>query len=351
LDIIKAFLTPEKINIKAPHCRASKNYKKVDVPMPRILITGGAGFIGSHLAQKLAQLGHEVTILDNFDPYYDIDIKKKNIELVLSNENCKFINGDILDKEQLEGIIKEGIEFIYHEAAQPGVRASVDNPLKPNEVNVKGTLNILEGARKCHVKRVINASSSSVYGKVKYLPFDEKHPTQPLSPYGVSKLIAEHYCRVYNELYGIPTVSLRYFTVYGPRMRPDLAIPIFTRALIKGEAPVIFGDGEQTRDLTYIEDIVSANTMLLEADGADGEVLNVGGGKRITVIQLFDYLKRLLKCDVEPIFGDEIKGDAKHTLSNVSKAEKLIGYKPTTDIKTGLEKFVLWFKSNENFYP
>lgn len=319
--------------------------------MPKILITGGAGFIGSHLAQKLAQLEHEVTILDNLDPYYDVEIKKKNIELVLRNKNCNFINGDILDKGQLEDVVKDEVEFIYHEAAQPGVRASVDNPLKPNEVNVKGTLNVLDAARQADVKRVINASSSSVYGKVEYLPFDEKHPTQPLAPYGVSKLVAEHYCRVYTELYGIPTVSLRYFTVYGPRMRPDLAIPIFTRALIKGESPTIFGNGEQTRDLTYIEDIVSANLMLLETDGADGETLNVGGGKRITVIQLYEHLKRLLESDVEPIYGEEIKGDAKHTLSNIEKAGKLIGYKPTTDIETGLEKFINWFKANENFYP
>jgi UDP-glucose 4-epimerase len=319
--------------------------------MSKILITGGAGFIGSHLAQKFTKLGHEVTIVDNLDPYYDVEIKKKNIELVLVNKNCNFINGDILDKNQLEDIVKEGIEFIYHEAAQPGVRASVDNPLKPNEVNVKGTLNVLEVARKCDVKRVINASSSSVYGKVEYLPFDEKHPTQPLAPYGVSKLVAEHYCRVYTELYGIPTVSLRYFTVYGPRMRPDLAIPIFTRALIKGESPTIFGNGEQTRDLTYVEDIVAANLMLMETDDADGEILNIGGGKRITVIQLYDHLRRLLESDVEPIYGEEIKGDAKHTLSNVGKAEKLIGYKPTTDIETGLEKFINWFKANENFYP
>jgi UDP-glucose 4-epimerase len=319
--------------------------------MPKILITGGAGFIGSHLALKFAQLGHEITILDNLDPYYDVEIKKKNIELILRNKNCNFINGDILDKDRLEYIVKDNIEFIYHEAAQPGVRASVDNPLKPNEVNVKGTLNILEVARKCDVKRVINASSSSVYGKVEYLPFDEKHPTQPLAPYGVSKLVAEHYCRVYTELYGIPAVSLRYFTVYGPRMRPDLAIPIFTRALIKDESPTIFGNGKQTRDLTYIEDIVSANLMLLETDGADGETLNVGGGKRITVIQLYDHLKRLLESDVDPIYGEEIKGDAKHTLSNVGKAEKLIGYKPTTDIESGLEKFINWFKANEDFYP
>lgn len=319
--------------------------------MAKILITGGAGFIGSHLAEKLAQLEHEVIILDNLDPYYDVRIKSKNIEIVLKNKNCTLLKGNILDKKQLDNIITEDVDFIFHEAAQPGVRASVEDPLKPNEVNVKGTLNVLEAACKGEVMRVINASSSSVYGKVKYLPFDEKHPTQPLSPYGVSKMVAEHYCRIYNELYGLPTVSLRYFTVYGPRMRPDLAIPIFTKALFRGKTPTIFGDGEQTRDLTYIEDIVVANLSLLETDKADGEVLNIGGGKRVTVNQLFDNLRKLIGRDIKPIYGDEIKGDAKHTLSNVDKARQLIGYEPTTSIEVGLEKFVEWFRENQDFYP
>jgi UDP-glucose 4-epimerase len=318
--------------------------------MVKILITGGAGFIGSHLAGKLSQLEHEVIVLDNLDPYYDIEIKKKNIEIVQRNKNCNFVQGDILDKEQLENIVEDGVNFIFHEAAQPGVRASVENPLKPNEVNVKGTLNLLEAARKANVERVINASSSSVYGKVEYLPFDEKHPTQPLSPYGVSKLVAEHYCRVYNDLYDLPTVSLRYFTVYGPRMRPDLAIPIFTRALVRGESPTIFGNGEQTRDLTYIEDIVSANLKLLETDKADGEILNIGGGKRVTVNQLYESLRLLIRTKVEPTYGEEVKGDAKHTLSNIDKAGQLIGYEPTTGIETGLEKFVEWYRANQNFY-
>ncbi len=318
--------------------------------MVKILITGGAGFIGSHLAEKLAQLEHEVVLLDNLDPYYHVGIKKKNIEIVLKNKNCSFVNGDILDKEQLDNIVKNGINFIFHEAAQPGVRASVEDPLKPNEVNVKGTLNVLEAARKAKVDRVINASSSSVYGKVKYLPFDEKHPTRPLSPYGVSKMVAEHYCRLYNDLYGLPTVSLRYFTVYGPRMRPDLAIPIFTRGLLGGEQPTIYGDGEQTRDLTYIDDIVAANVNLLGTNKADGEVLNIGGGKRVTVNQLFENLRRLTGRKIEPVYGKEIKGDAKHTLSKVDKARQLIDYEPKTSIEEGLEKFVKWFQENRDFY-
>jgi UDP-glucose 4-epimerase len=319
--------------------------------MAKILITGGAGFIGSHLAERLANLDHEVVILDNMDPYYSVEIKKKNLDIVLKNQNCHFIQGNILDMDTLQNIVNQDVEFIYHEAAQPGVRASVEDPLKPNEVNVKGTLNILEVARKNNVKRVISASSSSVYGKVEYLPFDESHPTQPLSPYGVSKLVAEHYCRVYFELYGLPAVTLRYFTVYGPRMRPDLAIPIFTKALYDGKPPVIFGDGEQTRDLTFIDDIISANVNLLESDKADGEVLNVGGGKRITVNQLFGHLQDITGVHLEPTYSDEIKGDAKHTLSDFQKAKELAGYEPKTKIEDGLRVFVEWYDKNKDFYP
>jgi UDP-glucose 4-epimerase len=317
--------------------------------MAKILITGGAGFIGSHLAVGLARLDHDVTILDNLDPYYAVDIKRKNLDIVLKSGNCRFVEGDILDQEKLGSLVKEA-EYVYHEAAQPGVRASVENPHKPNEVNVRGTLNVLEAARKSDVNRVINASSSSVYGKVEYLPFDEKHPTQPLAPYGVSKLVAEHYCRVYHELFGLPTVSLRYFTVYGPRMRPDLAIPIFTRALTKGERPTIFGNGDQTRDLTFVDDIIAANILLLENHGADGRILNVGGGKRITVNQLFGHLKEITGSDIEPIYTDEMKGDAKHTLSNIGLAGELIGYKPETTIEEGLRKFYEWFRNSEDFY-
>ena len=318
--------------------------------MAKILITGGAGFIGSHIAEKLAQLEHEVIVLDNMDPYYGFGIKKKNIKIASRNENCRFVEGDIMDSELLDDIVKDGIEYLFHEAAQPGVRASVENPLKPNEVNIKGTLNVLEAARKGDVKRVINASSSSVYGKVEYLPFDEKHPTEPLSPYGVGKLTAEHYCRVYHKLYGLPVVSLRYFTVYGPRMRPDLAIPIFTRALLQGGSPTIFGDGEQTRDLTYIDDIVNANIKFLENNRADGEILNIGGGKRVSVNQLYKYLKQLTGGTVEPVYTDEIKGDARHTLSNIDKAKQLIGYEPTTGIEEGLKRFVEWYRKNQDFY-
>ncbi len=318
--------------------------------MSKILITGGAGFIGSHLAIKLSEKGHEIIVIDNLDPYYSVTLKSKNLELVLDNENCKFINCDILNYDELESIVKDGIEYIFHEAAQPGVRASIEAPLKPYKVNIIGTLNILKTAIDNDVKKVINASSSSVYGKVEYLPFNEEHPTNPISPYGVSKLAAEHYCRVFYEIYGISTVSIRYFTVYGPRMRPDLAIPIFTQKFLNNEPPEIFGDGEQTRDFTYVDDIIAANLKFLETSKLEGEVVNIGSGNRITINVLIKIMKELLKTDLELIYTNRAKGDALHTLADISKAREQIGYEPTTAIEKGIELFVEWYKANPDFY-
>ena len=318
--------------------------------MSKILITGGAGFIGSHLAVKLSQNGHDVIVIDNLDPYYSVDLKAKNLELVSNEETSKFINCDILNYDELESIVKDGIEYIFHEAAQPGVRASIEDPLKPFNVNVMGTMNVLKAAVDNDVKKVINASSSSVYGKVEYLPFNEEHPTNPLSPYGVSKLAAEHYCRVFYEIYGIPTVSIRYFTVYGPRMRPDLAIPIFTLKFLNNEPPEIFGDGEQTRDFTYVDDIIAANLKFLETSKLEGEVVNIGSGNRITINQLIEIMKRLLKSDIEPIYSERAAGDALHTLADIAKARAQLGYEPTTTIEQGIALFIEWYKANPDFY-
>ena len=318
--------------------------------MAKILLTGGAGFIGSHLAIKLAQDGNEVLVIDNLDPYYSVVLKNKNLELVNAQDLAKFIKCDILNYPELRSIIEDGIEFIFHEAAQPGVRASIEDPIKPLNVNIIGTLNILQAAMETDVKKVINASSSSVYGKVEFLPFTETHPTRPLSPYGVSKLAAEHYCRVFTQIYGIPTVSIRYFTVYGPRMRPDLAIPIFTQKLLNNDPPEIFGDGDQTRDFTYVDDIVTANQKLLDTSALDGKVVNIGSGNRITVNELLKIMKKLLDSEVEPIYSDRVKGDALHTLADISKAQEAIGYEPTTTIENGIKKFIDWYKANPDFY-
>lgn len=308
--------------------------------MSKIIVTGGAGFIGSHIGERCAKEGHEVVLIDNLDDYYSLQLKKENIECVLKSGKASFVHGDITDLGLLRKVIDKDVDFVYHEAAQAGVRISVENPFKPNEVNVRGTLNVLQASLEADVDRLINASSSSVYGRVEYLPFDEKHPTQPVSPYGVSKLAAEHYCRVFYDVYSLPTVSLRYFTVYGPRMRPDLAISIFTRKMFKNETITIFGDGTQTRDFTYIDDIVQANKKLLDICKADGKVMNIGSGNRISVNDLAMNLKEIIGGSSELIYAELQKGDAQHTLADVSLAKELLGYESCINIHEGLRKFI-----------
>lgn len=311
--------------------------------MVKIVITGGAGFIGSHIAECLVP-DNDVVIIDNLDDYYSPALKQRNLDCISAKGEYTFINGDITDLKFVQSVINRDVDFVYHEAAQAGVRISVESPFKPNDVNVLGTLNVLKSSLDAGVHRVINASSSSVYGKVEYLPFDEKHPTQPVSPYGVSKLAAEHYCRVFNEVYGLPTVSLRYFTVYGPRMRPDLAISIFTGRMLKNEPITVFGDGTQTRDFTYIEDIVNANTNLLKTDAADGRAMNAGGGQRIILNDLIAHLLEITDSKSDIIYKGKQSGDAEHTLADTSLAGDLIGYRPEVTINEGLLKFVEWFQ-------
>lgn len=312
--------------------------------MSKIIITGGAGFIGSHIAERCVSEGHEVVIIDDMDDYYSPVLKKKNVDYVSKFGTVTFIRGDITNLEFLMGVIDDNVDYVFHEAAQAGVRISVENLFKPNNINVVGTLNVLQASIDSNVKRVINASSSSVYGKVEHLPFDEKHPTQPVSPYGVSKLAAEHYCRVFYEVYGLPTVSLRYFTVYGPRMRPDLAISIFTEKMLKNEPITIFGDGEQTRDFTYIDDIVAINMKLLDTNRADGVVMNIGSGNRISVNDLAKNLKEIVGSSSGISYADVQKGDAEHTLADVGLVKELIGYESSVKIEDGLKRFVKWYK-------
>jgi UDP-glucose 4-epimerase len=314
--------------------------------MSKIVVTGGAGFIGSHIAEGLAKDGHKIVIVDNMSDYYSVDLKKRNLDIVLNSGDATFINADVTDLDRMKEIIDGTVDYVYHEAAQAGVRISVEDPFKPNHINVLGTLNILKASLENDVKKVINASSSSVYGKVQYLPFDEKHPKEPVSPYGVSKLAAEQYCRVFNEVYGLPTTSLRYFTVYGPRMRPDLAISIFTKKMLANDPITIFGDGKQTRDFTYIEDIVEANKRLLNNKATEGKVLNVGSGNRISMNDLVDNLSMITETESEVKYAESQKGDAKNTLADVSLGSELIGYKPTVNIESGLEKFVNWFRTS-----
>jgi UDP-glucose 4-epimerase len=315
--------------------------------MTSVLVTGGAGFIGSHLSMALAEKGCTVTVVDNLDPYYSISLKRKNATL-LRESSCTFVKGDITDEGTVKNLLDD-VDYVFHLAARPGVRASIEDPMVSCRINIEGTLNLLKASLNSDIRRFINASSSSVYGTVKYLPFDEEHPTRPLSPYGVSKLVAEHYCRVFHHVHNLPTVSLRYFTVYGPRMRPDLAIPIFTKAMIEGKPQSIFGNGEQTRDFTFVDDIVRGNVSLLNSSEADGQVLNIGSGKRITVNTLLHLLGKVTGTEPNPDYVDEMIGDAKHTLANVEKAGRLIDYKPRIDIEEGLRRYLEWY-GNGSFY-
>ncbi len=309
----------------------------------RILITGGAGFIGSHLAEALVKHNNIIKIYDNFNDFYFN--KDANIKSLKEKKNCEIITGDILDLETLKNALKDDIEFVFHIAAQPGVRVSVQAPFKTNAANVTGTLNMLVAVQNSNVEKLINASSSSVYGPPQYLPIDENHPTDPVSPYGASKLAAEKYCKSFYRVYGIDVCSLRFFTVYGPRQRPDMAIHIFTQKILKNEPPTIFGDGNQTRDFTFVEDTVSGVIASAEAKNTAGEPFNLGKGESCSVNDLISLLIKTTGNTVKPIFTKEMKGDVSDTWADITKAKKMLGYDPQTSIEAGLQKFVEWYKS------
>ena len=307
-----------------------------------VLVTGGAGFIGSHVVEALLKKGDYVVCLDNFDPYYDVSLKRANVAPFLDSDNFRLVEGDIRDKELIKGILREhSIEYVIHEAAQPGVRASIENPLKATDVNVTGTLSILSSCLDSGVKKIVNASSSSVYGEVEYLPFDEEHPRRPLSPYGASKLAAEHYCDVFTKLYGLKIASLRYFTVYGPRMRPDLAIWIFTEKALRNEDIVIFGDGSKTRSFTYIDDVVDATLAALKKGRG---FYNIGEGSRVSIKELATRIIEITNSQSGLSFTKAVKGDAIHTQADITKAKRELRWQPKIGLKEGLRIFVNWKK-------
>lgn len=262
----------------------------------------------------------------------------------MENKNFTLEVGDIRNRDTLTRLL-EGTDYVFHEAAQAGVRISVEDPIKPHEVNATGTLNLLEASRDSGVKKIINASSSSVYGTVEYLPFDEDHPRRPVSPYGVSKLAAEEYCRVFSELYGLKSVSLRYFTVYGPRMRPDLAISIFTRKALANEPITIFGDGTKTRDFTNIKDIVRANLIAMQkGEGA----YNIGGGHRVSIQTLAETIIETTGSSSEIRYADTVKGDAEHTFADTKKAERNLGWRPQVSLEEGLRRYAAWVSNSRS---
>ena len=319
-----------------------------------VLVTGGAGFIGGHIAEGLAREGHHVTILDNLEPYYDVGIKRENLDAVRQaaksgGGEIAILEGSITDDRLVDDIVQD-VEVVYHQAAQAGVRKSVEEPAKVNRYNVNGTVNLLDAARAHDLDRFVLASSSSVYGVPEYLPYDEDHPTMPVSPYGVSKLAAEQYARVYADIYDLPTVALRYFTVYGPRMRPNMAMTNFVSRCLHGEPPVIYGDGAQTRDFTYVDDIVRQNLQLLTDDGADGEIINLGSTDTIDINTLAEVIRDAIDPSLDIEYTDPREGDAQHTHADVSKAQELLGYEPTVDIRDGVEQFIAWYRRNQDWY-
>lgn len=311
----------------------------------KILVTGGAGFIGSHLTDVLLRKNNRVIIYDNFDEYYMG--KDRNIRHNLENPNCMLLQHDICDFETLLKSMK-GVDVIFHLAAQAGVRYSLKNPVKVNAVNTLGTLNVLNAARKLDVKRVIYASSSSVYGVLKYLPVDEKHPTNPISIYGASKLAAEKYCMAYYHLFHVPIVLLRYYTVYGPRQRPDMAIYKWTKQLFERKPLSIYGNGNQTRDFTYVDDIVEGTIKAAEVEIVKGEIFNLGSGTRISVNNTLKLLGKISgNEDAEIVHEPQKLGDVSDTYADITKARKILGSNPKVCFSDGLNRFINWFKMED----
>ena len=311
----------------------------------RVIITGAAGFIGSNLTEQLLSEGHQVVGVDNFDDYYSG--KTMFLERSLDDPNFSLVRGDILDLELMKRTIR-GADVVVHMAAQAGVRFSVKDPLKSHTVNCIGTMNVLLASRDGGVKRVVNSSSSSVYGNIGHRSVAEDDPLRPVSPYATSKLAAEIYCRQFYELYGLDTVSLRYFTVYGPRQRPDMAIRIFTERILKGLPPQIFGDGEQSRDFTYISDVVAAIRSAMTAPDLKGAAINICGGKPITVNRLVQELQDVCgRRDLDPVYLDAQPGDVDHTWGDPALAMKLLRWKARTSTREGLRRYVEWYRGSE----
>ena len=303
----------------------------------RVLVTGGAGFIGSNLAEELAK-ENDVVIL-----YYLFTGRRENIGNLVEKENCAFLKGSVTDLELLQKSFA-GIDYVFHQAAIPSVPRSIKDPKSSNEANVTGTLNVLVAARDARIKKVVYASSSSVYGDTPTLPKSEDMPVNPLSPYAVTKATGEFYARIFQDLYGLPTVSLRYFNVFGPKQDPNsqyaAVIPKFIKAILKNEAPVIYGDGGQSRDFTFVRHVVAANILACESDMTG--VFNMACGRRIDLNELVLMINELLGKDVKPVYTEPRPGDIKHSLADISRA-KGFGYEPAGNFREELRETIGWF--------
>jgi nucleoside-diphosphate-sugar epimerase len=312
--------------------------------MEKYLVTGGAGFIGSNIVKKILENGDFVRVVDNFSTG-----RRENIEEFLNNSNFELIEGDITDLEVAKRVVN-GIDFVLHQAAIPSVQRSVEDPLRSNNANINGTLNMLIASRDAKIKKFVYAASSSAYGDNPALPKKEDFPPMPISPYALTKYTGERYCQIFWKLYSLPTICLRYFNVFGPKQNPKsqyaAVIPNFISAFIKNEEPVIYGSGEQSRDFTFVENVVSANLSSAKCTDGNGEVVNIACGGETSLNQLVDMLKKITGKDVKADYQKERQGDVLHSRADISKAEKIIGYTPKIKFKEGLIKTFDWYKEN-----
>jgi nucleoside-diphosphate-sugar epimerase len=308
----------------------------------RCLVTGVAGFIGSHLAEALLREGYEVVGLDDFSDYYGREVKESNLLALRAQSQFHFVEADLCSADL--ALYLKGVDHVFHHAAQAGVRASWGEAFRVYvDDNVLATQRLLEACRGSTVQRFIYASSSSIYGDIADLPIRESSPMRPVSPYGVTKLAAEHLCYLYRVNFGLPTVALRYFTVYGPRQRPDMAFHRFISAIDQGRPITIYGDGEQTRDFTFVGDAVQANIRVLRTDAVrDWHAWNIGGGSRVTVNQVVQLLEQIMGRPARLQHEGVQDGDVRHTWADTSAARKDLGFAPTTTLEEGLQAQVQW---------
>lgn len=304
----------------------------------KTLVTGGAGFIGSNVVKKLVEEGHDVTVLDNLSSGY-----KQNLD---PYPEVHFIQGDVRDEEAVSRAVC-GVEVIYHLAASVGNKRAIDFPLEDSEVNVLGTLRVLEAARKAGTRKIVVSSSAGIYGELKYLPIKEDHPAEPDTPYGASKLCEEKQSLAYAKLYDIEAICLRYFNVYGPNQRFDAygnVIPIFAFKMLRGEAITIFGDGEQTRDFVNVHDVVQANLQAGACVGVSG-AFNVASGTKVTINALVALLAKVSGIDTHANFGPPRAGDVRHSIASTQAAASAFGYLPSVELETGLAEYMAWAKA------
>lgn len=302
------------------------------------LVTGGAGFIGSNIVNELLKRGDYVRVLDNFSTG-----KRENLYEFKDNKNFELFEGDLRSFHIVRSAVK-GVDYVLHQGALPSVPRSINDPITSNDVNILGTLNILEAAKEFGVKRVVFASSSSVYGNIETLPKSEEMPVAPLSPYALTKYAGERYCQIFYKIYGLETVCLRYFNVFGPNQDPNsqysAVIPKFIKLIKDGKQPIVYGDGLQSRDFTYVMNNVNANISACTAKEAAGKVFNVACGERYTLTFMIITMNKLLGTSIEPIFQNERLGDVKHSLASIERAKKHLNYKVVDSFEKGLHKLI-----------